>query len=94
MRAFMSKPGDGPIYYDGDTLAYADGTTFPAPYWERDSAEAIRLSQFAAEREARAILAETEPATYHTRQCSLAELPAEAWERLGLAEALAAFVEG
>jgi hypothetical protein len=61
MRAFMSTPGDKPIYYEGDTLAYADGSTFKAPHWERDAVEAIRLATYAAEREARAILAETEP---------------------------------
>jgi hypothetical protein len=64
MRAFMSTPGDKPIYYEGDTLAYADGCTFKAPCWERDAVEAIRLATYAAEREARAILAETEPRTF------------------------------
>lgn len=84
MRAFMSTPGDGPIYYDGDTLAHADGRTFAAPYTM--DAEAIRLATFAAEREALRILAETEPRYIPARRKSL-------WDESGaLAEALAALV--
>lgn len=64
MKAFMSEPGDGALYFDGDTLAYADGRTFAAPYWGEHAAEAIRLSQHAAEVEARAILRETEAGTW------------------------------
>ena len=40
-------------------MAYADGRTFAAPYTM--DAEAIRLATYAAEREARAILAVSEP---------------------------------
>ena len=91
MRAFMSTPGDGPLYYDGDTLAYTDGRTFAAPYTL--DAKTIRLAQYAAEREARAILAETEPESASGcgyMRAGYLHAPSDAGE--ALAEALAAFV--
>ena len=87
MRAFMSKPGDGPLYYDGETLAYADGTTFRDPYAMDE--DAIRLATFAADVEVRRILAETEPWVWLPCH-GLHERTQDA--RLALAEALAAFV--
>jgi len=55
MKAYMSDVGGGPAFYDGD-MAYADGSTFDNS-GPRDD---VTVEE-AAMREARRILAETEP---------------------------------
>lgn len=89
VKAFMSRPGEGPFFLDGDVISDVHGQTFE----NTGARDDVRAAQW-AENEARAILANTESAAM-TQGVANRHYRLDCLGYVGplLAESLARFIE-